>query len=92
LTNPCVFPHDGLVKASTVSEARQRLYRLLDEVSKSCAPVLITGKRGRAVLVSEADWRAIEESLYLLSIPGMRASIRDGLATPPSECAPESGW
>jgi prevent-host-death family protein len=77
----------------TVSEASERLYRLLDEVSSSGgAPVLITGKRGSAVLVSEDDWRAIEETLHLLSIPGMWESIREGMATSPAECANEPGW
>jgi prevent-host-death family protein len=80
------------MEAITVSEARERLYRLLDEVSRSGAPVLITGKRGSAVLVSEDDWRAIEETVYLLSIPGMRESIREGMATPAGDCAPEPGW
>jgi prevent-host-death family protein len=57
----------------TVSGARGRLYRLLDEVAASREPVLIAGKRGNAVLVPEEDWRAIQETLYLVSMPGMRA-------------------
>ena len=76
----------------TVSGARDRLYRLLDEVEESREPVLITGKRGNAVLVPEEDWRAIQETLYLLSIPGMRQSIRKGMATPVSKCATELKW
>lgn len=80
------------MQSITASEARERLYRLLDEVASSREPVLISGKRGKAVLVSEADWRAIQETLYLLSIPGMRESIREGLATPLSECAAELNW
>ncbi|MFB3778213.1 MAG: type II toxin-antitoxin system Phd/YefM family antitoxin [Bryobacteraceae bacterium] len=76
----------------TVSGARSRLYRLLDEVSASREPVLIAGKRGNAVLVPEEDWRAIQETLYLLSIPGMRESIREGMATSASECATELKW
>lgn len=76
----------------TVSGARGRLYRLLDEVTASREPVLITGKRGSAVLVPEEDWRAIQETLYLLSIPGMRESIREGMVTPVSECATELKW
>ena len=68
------------------TEARARLYRLLDEVAESHEPVVIAGRRGRAVLVSEDDWRSIQETLYLLSIPGMRESIRDGLAVPVEEC------
>jgi prevent-host-death family protein len=76
----------------TVSGARGRLYRLLDEVTDSREPVLITGKRGGAVLVPEEDWRAIQETLYLLSMPGMRKSIREGMATPLSECATQLKW
>jgi prevent-host-death family protein len=80
------------MKTTSVSTARGRLYRLLDEVTASREPVLIAGKRGNAVLVPEEDWRAIQETLYLLSVPGMRESIRDGLATPPSECAADLKW
>ena len=76
----------------TVSGARGWLYRLLDEVAGSREPVLITGKRGNAVLVPEEDWRAIQETLYLLSTPGMRESIRNGMATPVSKCATDLKW
>lgn len=81
-----------IMETVTVSWARGRLYRLLDEVAASREPVLIAGKRGKAVLVPEEDWRAIQETLYLLSTPGMRESIRDGMATPVSECATELKW
>jgi prevent-host-death family protein len=74
------------------SEARARLYRLIDEAASSHEPVLITGKRRNAVLVSEEDWRAVQETLYLLSIPGMRQSIVDGLKTPVEKCAEEIDW
>ncbi|MEW6529451.1 MAG: type II toxin-antitoxin system Phd/YefM family antitoxin [Thermodesulfobacteriota bacterium] len=74
------------------SEARARLYRLIDEAASSHEPVFITGKRGNAVLVSEEDWRCIQETLYLLSIPGMRESIIDGLKTPVEKCARELDW
>ncbi len=76
----------------TVSGARGRLYRLLDEVAASREPVLIAGKRANGVLVAEEDWWAIQETLYLLSVPGMRKSIRQGMATPVSECATELKW
>jgi len=66
----------------TASEARAGLHRLLDEVSGSHEHIVITGKRGNAVLLSEDYWRAIQETLHLLSVPGMRESIREGLATP----------
>jgi prevent-host-death family protein len=74
------------------SEARANLYRLIDQTNESHEPITIAGKRYSAVLVSGDDWRAIQETLHLLSLPGMRESIRDGLATPVEECHPESGW
>ena len=76
----------------SATEARRRLYQLLDEVADSHEPVQIAGKRNVAVLVSESDWRAVQETLYLVSIPGMRDSIRQGLATPVSECDTELDW
>ncbi len=75
-----------------VSEARAALYRLVDETAESHEPVLIKGKRAKAVLVGEEDWRAIQETLYLLSVPGLRESIREGLQTPVDECNTEAGW
>ena len=80
------------MSAVTVSEARANLYRLIDEVATSHDPLLITGKRGNAVLLSEADWNGIQESLYRLSIPGMRESIREGMDTPVDECDRDLGW
>jgi PHD/YefM family antitoxin component YafN of YafNO toxin-antitoxin module len=68
------------------------IYKLLDDASESHEPIQITGKRSSAVLVAEDDWRAIQESLYLVSIPGMRESIRAGLTTPVSACAKELEW
>ena len=76
----------------TATEARTKLYKLLDEVASSHEPILITGKRSNAVLVSEEDWRAIEETMYLLSIPGMRESIIEGMKTPIEECSDEAPW
>lgn len=76
----------------TATEARKRLYTLLDDVADSHEPIQIAGKRNSAVLVSEADWRAIQETLYLDSIPGMRASIRKGLTTPVEKCHEELDW
>jgi len=80
------------MKTITVSKARANLYRLLEEAGESHEPLVITGKRGNAVLVAEEDWRAIQETLFLLSIPGMRESIREGLETPLEECAEDPGW
>ncbi len=76
----------------TASKARATLYRLIDEASASHEPVLITGKRGNAVLVSEEDWKAIQETIYLLSIPGMRESIIKGLKTPADKCSKDLKW
>jgi antitoxin YefM len=76
----------------TATEARANLYKLIDEIAATHEPVAITGRRHNAVLLSEDDWRAIEETLYLLSIPGMRESIRRGLATPVSKTSEKPGW
>ena len=76
----------------TVTEARKKLNRLLDAVGESHEPLRISSKRGSAVLVSEDDWRSIQETLYLLSIPGMRKSIIKGLKTPVQKCSKEPGW
>jgi len=76
----------------SATEARAKLYNLIDQASATHEPVLITGKRGNAVLISEDDWRSIQETMYLLNIPGMRESIREGLATPIEECKEELDW
>ncbi len=76
----------------TATEARSKLYRLIDETTNSHQPIIITGKRGNAVLVSEEDWQSLQETLYLLSIPGMRESIREGLATSVDECEQDIDW
>lgn len=76
----------------SASQARARLYALLDDAAESGEPIQITGRRNSAVLVSELDWRAIQETLYLLAIPGMRQSIRKGLKTPVRKCATAPDW
>ena len=76
----------------TASKARSNLYRLIDEAARNHRPIHITGKRHNAVLLSESDWESIQETLFLLSIPGMRASIRKGLNTPVKECSKELDW
>lgn len=78
--------------AITASEARANLYRLIDETAASHQPLLITGKRNKAVLVSEEDWAAIQETLFLLSVPGMRESIRQGMNTPVDACSQDLEW
>ena len=76
----------------TATEARKNLYRLIDEVFESHEPVHITGKRHSGVLISEEDWGAIQETLYLQGIPGMAVSIKDGMNTPASKCSKDPGW
>jgi antitoxin YefM len=75
-----------------VDEAQQTLPDLIDSVSQSHQPIVIAGKSGNAVLLSESDWSAIQETLYLLSVPGMRESIKEGLATPIDDCDRELVW
>lgn len=77
--------------AVTASAARAKLYRLIDEAADG-HPIQISGKRNSAVLIGEEDWRAIQETLHLLSIPGMRDSIRRGLKTPVSKLSKKPGW
>ena len=76
----------------SVTQARSKLYKLLDEAVESHEPIQITGKRGNAVLVSETDWRSIQETLFLVSISGMRDSIRHGMAEPLDASSQEPGW
>ena len=76
----------------TASEARTKLYRLIDEAAESHIPIRITGKRNNAVLVSEKDWESVQETMYLLSIPGVRESIREGINTPVVDCKAEINW
>lgn len=80
------------MSALTATEARKRLYTLVDDVAESHDPIQIVGKRNSAVLVSEEDWRAVQETLYLSSLPQMRESIREGLKTPVEECEEELDW
>ena len=76
----------------TASQARASLYRLIDQTNGSHQPSLISGKRSSAVLVSADDWQAIQETLYLLSVPGMRESIRKGMAEPLARSAKALKW
>ena len=76
----------------TVTEARKKLYRLIDETALTHEPITITGKRGNAILLSESDWKAIQETLFLVNIPGMKDSIIDGLKTPIDDCSEDLDW
>jgi len=75
------------------TDARADLYNLIDETAESHhQPIVITGKRNNAVLISESDWNAINETLYLLSVPGMRESIKEGLEEDVTDCSKEIDW
>tara|TARA_R110002111_G_scaffold12418_1_gene36611 strand:- start:374 stop:616 length:243 start_codon:yes stop_codon:yes gene_type:complete len=76
----------------TATTARAKLYTLIDQAAASHTPIQITGKRSNAVLVSEEDWSSIQETLFLLSIPGMRESIKTGMETPVDDCASSLKW
>jgi len=76
----------------TASEARAQLYRLMDQAADSHQPIHIAGKRTNAVLIASEDWQAIQETLHLLSVPGMRESIKEGMAEPLDQSAEELDW
>ena len=80
------------MSAINITNARKQLYKLVEEVQESHEPVIITSKSGSAVLLSEEDWRAIEETLYLSSIPGLRESIKVGLTEPLSKSSKKIKW
>ncbi len=80
------------MSAVTATEARAKLYGLIDETNTSHEPVTITGKRGNAVLVGEEDWEAIQETLYLKSVPGLDDAIKKDIQTPVEECADKLDW
>lgn len=86
------FPYALGMTSIRATHARAKLYQLLDEAADSHEPIKITGKRANAVLISEDDWRSIQETLYLLSIPGMRESIRKGMEEPLEKSSTEPGW
>lgn len=76
----------------SATEARAKLYRLIDQAAESHEPIRIVGNRRDAVLVSATDWAAMQETLCLLSVPGLRDSIIDGINTPIDRCANHPGW
>ncbi len=76
----------------TSTEARSKLSKLIDEVASSHKPIIIKGKHSNAVLISEDDFRSLQETVYLLNIPNMQKSIREGLTTPIEECTAEPDW
>lgn len=76
----------------SASQVRANLYKIIDETAESHEPVLITGKRNNAVLISEDDWKAIQETIYLNSIPGMSESIIEGMNTLVKKCSEKLDW
>jgi prevent-host-death family protein len=80
------------VKTLTITEARKNIYKLIDQTHDTHEPIHITGKRNNAVLVSEEDWRNIQETLFLTSIPGMRESIIEGMNTPLADTSDSLEW
>ncbi len=74
------------------TEARSKLYKLIDETAETHQPIIITGKRKNAVLLAEEDWNSINETLFLLSIPGMRESIREGMDESLDDCEKKLDW
>lgn len=80
------------MRTITVTEARKNIYKLIDKATEESEPIQITGKRSNAVLISEDDWRSIQETLYLISIPGMRESIVKGLKEPVDKLSSKIAW
>lgn len=80
------------MQSVTTSKARANLDRIIDEAAASHQPILMTGKRSSAILLSADDWCAIQETLYLLAKPGMRESIKTGMGEPLMGSTTALGW
>ena len=78
------------MKAINATTARTTLFRLMDEVAESHEPVLVTGRRHAVVMIPSADWNGIQETLYLLSIPGLREDLLKGKKTSLDSCIAEA--
>ena len=81
-----------MTKVMTVSQARTNIYKIMDETAETHQPIMITGKRNNVVMLSEDDWNAIEETLFLNSIPGMASSIKEAMDAPNSEFSDDIEW
>ncbi|BAY62193.1 prevent-host-death family protein [Calothrix brevissima NIES-22] len=81
-----------MMSSLPVNDAQNNLQKLIDQVAEQGKPIIIEGNRGNAILLAEKDWSAIQETLYLLSIPGMRESIKEGLATAIEDCDGDLDW
>jgi prevent-host-death family protein len=81
-----------MTKVMTVSQARSNIYKLMDETAQTHEPIVITGKRNNVVMISEEDWKAIEETLHLNSVAGMADSIQESMDAPDSEFSEDIQW
>ena len=81
-----------MTKVMTVSQARTNIYKIMDETAQTHQPIMITGKRNNVVMLSEEDWNAIEETLFLNNIPGMVTSIKEAMDAPNSEFSEDVEW
>jgi len=81
-----------MTKVMTVSQARTNIYKIMDETAQTHEPIMITGKRNNVVMISEEDWNAIEETLYLNSVSGMASSIKEAMDAPDSEFSEDIEW
>jgi antitoxin YefM len=89
---PYVLIGGSNMSVLTASDARSNLYRLIDQTNESHEPIIISGKRNNAVLLSEEDWKAIQETIFLMSIPGMTESIKEGMKEPLSKSSKKINW
>ncbi|MEA3289199.1 MAG: type II toxin-antitoxin system Phd/YefM family antitoxin [Campylobacterota bacterium] len=81
-----------MTKVMSATNARKDIFNLIDETASTHEPIIITGKRNNAVMVSQEDWNAIQETLYLNSIPNVKESILEGMDTPVEECSEDLEW
>ena len=81
-----------MTKVMSVSQVRADIYNVMDETAQSHEPVLITGKRTNVVMLSEEDWNAIEETLFLNAIPQMAMSIKEAMGANDSEFSDSVEW
>ena len=77
-----------------VTNARQDIFNLIEQIIVNSEPIQITSKKGNVVMLSLDDWSAIQETLYLLAVPNMRESILEGAKEPIEECKSlgDIGW
>ncbi|UTJ07418.1 type II toxin-antitoxin system Phd/YefM family antitoxin [Arcobacter roscoffensis] len=81
-----------MTRVMSVSQVRADIYNVMDETAQTHEPILITGKRNNVVMLSQEDWNAIEETLYLNSIPNMASSIQKSMSADDSEFSEDIEW